>query len=113
MKKLNTEKLKPVTSRFIEKVTTMTALRGKYTKFNVNKAENGIKYSFNSPNRFHTESIKIGDVVLIAKLRHTHKRFDYVWDVYKITIPGYVYNHNGVEQLLPQTWFGRTTYLVY
>lgn len=115
MKKLNntnTNKKQPTTSRFIEKITVMTATRGKYNKFKVNKAEDGKKYQFAHSIRNYTRSLKVGDVVMIAKLRHTHRSNEYVWDVYKVTLPAFVYEYNGKETYVPKTWFGNNSYLV-
>lgn len=105
-------KKQPINSRFIEKVTVMTAPRGKYTKFRVNKAEDGKKYQFAHFNRNYTSSLKIGDTVLIAKLRHTHRSNDYVWDVYKVTLPAFISDFQDKERHFPKTWFGNSTYLV-
>jgi hypothetical protein len=100
------------TAKFIKKVTTLTSVRKNGHKYQFQKGANGQYYESCTWLKEYKESLKVGSIVYIAKLRQTPRHTDYTWDVYQIELPKMKPFHGHDFNNGPQTWFGSDTCIV-
>jgi len=97
-------------AKFVKQVTVIRTDRS--NKYQEPIAENNKEYKFI---QWSSQCYRVGDMVLLAKLRHTHHAGCYVWDVYEVILPIYEFLYNyrmSKSYVIPQTWFGHTTYMI-
>lgn len=94
---------KNIPAKFIRKIGEMKSKNNSKHDFEV--CTDGEKYELSKSISKH----KIGDQVIIAKLRNNPSYYNYTWDLYLIELP-----RHGDKSIsnMPQSWFGYNSLVI-
>jgi hypothetical protein len=76
------------------------------------KADDGQQYELANRIKDYISSLKVGDKVLIAKMRDNHRSEDFIWDVYEIYLPCFKITQY-CKDVVAKSYFKHNTYLIY